>query len=89
MGTLNTTHTHTYTHTHTQNKCSPYWPDAEEEPVKFGKYLVENLGCEEEHTYRLTHLKLDNLEVIPTSPEYTCTGSSNQEVCLMFPHMYR
>ena len=58
-------HTHTHTHTHTphQNKCYPYWPQAGEEPLQCDKFRVENLGCEDESFYHLSHLKLENTEV--------------------------
>jgi len=44
------------------NKCYPYWPQTGEEPLQYGKFRVDNLGCEDESFYHLTHLKLENTE---------------------------
>ena len=47
-----------------QNKCTKYWPALGENPMLFNdRYLVESTKCDEEESYRLTHLTLQNLEV--------------------------
>ena len=46
-----------------QSKCSPYWPQYDDQPVTFGQFQLEALMYEEESSYILTHLKLQNLEV--------------------------
>lgn len=47
----------------TQNKCFPYWPQPQDPPMDIGKFVVENIAIEDEASYRLTHLKLENVEV--------------------------
>ena len=48
--------------TRSQNKCSPYWPQ-DDQRLQFGHFQLESLGAEDEPSYRLSHLKLENLEV--------------------------
>ena len=55
-----------------QNKCFPYWPQPEDPPMEQGKYQIEYVAHEEEAAYRLSHLKLENLEV--------CGGRGGAEV---------
>lgn len=44
------------------NKCYPYWPQAEDPPLEVGTFRIENLGTDEEPSYQLSNLKLQNTQ---------------------------
>ena len=46
-----------------QNKCFPYWPQPDDPPMEQDKFQIEYVAHEDEASYRLSHLKLENLEV--------------------------
>lgn len=55
-----------------QSKCSQYWPEFGQQPMRYNHFVVENLDCQDEGAYKLNRIKLENTQVCERSFFHTC-----------------